>query len=257
MDKASSTQDPFGKALLYLPQYAFDKIADIFVCADVITASPRELQPATVSFWHDFKLSVETPVHHEAVRMAPRHNEVLWKEVQDVLKAGIITPASSSRSFPVLIFTKKDGKPQLARELIFKTLVLFSGYWQIKLSKSCKERRTFIFRTKTFQFEVMPFALMNAPSTFQRMVNNFFGQLGFVRVYPDNFNIFSRTLMDHLYHVQQVVHLIAMSVMIFEILECEFAQQKLTFLSHVTNEYGIEVTTSEVRAIRDISRPSK
>lgn len=41
-------------------------------------------------------------------------------------------------------------------------------------------------RIETFQFEIMRFGLMNAHSTFQRMMNKVAGHLNFVRVYLDD-----------------------------------------------------------------------
>ena len=47
----------------------------------------------------------------------------------------------------------------------------------------------------SFQFRVMPFGLCNAPSTFQRTMNNLPADCrGFAHVYIDGIVIYSRTL---------------------------------------------------------------
>lgn len=102
-------------------------------------------------------------------------------------------------SFPVLIATEKDGKPcfyvaycalnqrmNADRWLIpkiqeifdylgggnfFSILDRYSKYWQIRVSKSCKEKTIFFCSFGTLQFEVISFCLMNAPSTFQRIMD--------------------------------------------------------------------------------------
>ena len=56
----------------------------------------------------------------------------------------------------------------------FSSQNLFSGYWQIRMAQKCKEMTTFVRRYGTYKFEVMPFGLMNAPSTFQRMMDAIF-----------------------------------------------------------------------------------
>lgn len=97
-----------------------------------------------------------------------------------MLRAGIITPGSSAWLFAVVIMTKKNGKhgfcldyrilnikmnsyrfplpniqeifDELAGGVSFTTLDLFSGYWQIRLSKRCKEKTTFVCHSRTIQF---------------------------------------------------------------------------------------------------------
>lgn len=46
---------------------------------------------------------------------------------------------------------------------IFATLDLFSGYCKVRVTEHCKEKTNFVCRYETFQFEVIPFGLMNAP----------------------------------------------------------------------------------------------
>lgn len=55
--------------------------------------------------------------------------------------------------------------------LYFTTLDLFSGYWKIPLAEHCKDLTTFICNSGTFRSAFMPFGLVNAPTSFQKMVN--------------------------------------------------------------------------------------
>lgn len=98
-----------------------------------------------------------------------------------------------------MIASKKDGKPRffvdyrslnrvmkadrwplpkieelfddLQGSAVFTALDLFSGYWQVKMDENSKEKTSFVTRFGNYQFEVMSFGLMNAPSTFQRMMD--------------------------------------------------------------------------------------
>ena len=65
---------------------------------------------------------------------------------------------------------------------VFSTLDHFTRYWQVRMADQCKEVTTFVCRYGTFKFEVMPFGLMNDPSTFQRMMDLIFRNCPFVRV---------------------------------------------------------------------------
>lgn len=98
---------------------------------------------------------------------------------------------------------------ELAGNVRFATLDVFFGYWQIMTSESSKERTTFVCRHGTYMIEVMPFGLMNAPSTFPRMMDELLGRLLFVRVYLDEAVFFSEPLLVHVAHIRHVVLLVS------------------------------------------------
>lgn len=114
---------------------------------------------------------------------------------------------SSSWSFPVVIAKNKDGNPRFCVNYRFlnqrikadlwpipkiqKKLVdlsngkfctaleLFSGYWQIIFGEEFKEKDTFVCTFGAFYFDFMPFELIKALSTFQRMMEHIFRELLF------------------------------------------------------------------------------
>ena len=62
-----------------------------------------------------------------------------------------------------------------------------------------KFKTAFTCRYGTYEFNVLPFGLMNAPSTFQRVMNNVFLPLldcG-VLVYMDDILVYSKTVEEH------------------------------------------------------------
>lgn len=121
----------------------------------------NHLHAANVPVQHSFELSDKTPIYHNPRRMSPRHNQIVREEIDKMLHAGIITTTVSSWSFPVVIASKKGGKPrfcvdyralnrrikpnpwpiphidevfdELQGHALFSTLDLFQGHWQIKI----------------------------------------------------------------------------------------------------------------------------
>lgn len=80
---------------------------------------------------------------------------------------------------------------------VFKTLDLSSGYLQILMCNCCKEKTKLVCRFGTFQFEHMLFGLMNALSTFQRLMGSVLQGLDFAQVYLDDVVILSRSIEEH------------------------------------------------------------
>jgi hypothetical protein len=51
------------------------------------------------------------------------------------------------------------------------TLECISGYWQIPVNSADRDKTTFTSHEGIFRWHLMPFGLMNAPATFQRVVD--------------------------------------------------------------------------------------
>lgn len=54
------------------------------------------------------------------------------------------------------------------------------------MSEPCKHKTALVYIFGTLLFEVMPFGLMNAPSTFQPTMDIIFADIPFVRDYNDD-----------------------------------------------------------------------
>ena len=95
--------------------------------------------------------------------------------------------------------------PQRAR--IFTKLNLKHTYHLVRIALSDEWKTAFRTLYGSFKWLVMPFRLTNAPSVFQRFVNENFADLldVYVLVYLDDILIFSNNMADHKKHVKEVL----------------------------------------------------
>lgn len=132
---------------------------------------------------------------------------------------------------------------------VVTTLDFLSGYWQIRMDYSCEEMISFTTRHGTYQFEVLPFHLVDASFTFSRMMDVVIQGLPFARVYIVNVVIFGRSMKDHASHIRELVQKLSDTGLWIKISKGEFAQYTLQFLGHVIFSDGVRADDSKLAAI--------
>ena len=139
----------------------------------------------------------------------------------------------------------------------FTSLDLASGYWQVEMDPRDKEKTAFITQFGTFQFNVMPFGLCNAPATFQRLMDEVLhDDLGtFVVVYLDDLNIYSQTFNEHLQHLRQIFDRLKDAGLKLNPEKCMFASTELAFLGHIISKEGIRTDPAKIDKVRDFPQP--
>lgn len=103
-----STESELRKKLSHLAIHEIDQIVDLHNSKDVVANTLYDLKPSHVPHRHSFELIDTHPSYHRARRVAPKQNDLVRMKLDLMLRAGIITPASSAWSFPVVIATKKE-----------------------------------------------------------------------------------------------------------------------------------------------------
>lgn len=84
----------------------------------------------------------------------------------------------------------------------------YSGYNQIKMKVEDEEKTTFVITQGTFCFQVMPFGLKNAGTTFYCLMDKVFkDQIGRnIEVDVDNILVQSKKIEGHLSDLRETFH---------------------------------------------------
>lgn len=234
---------------------------------------------------HRIDTQGHAPVHTRPYRTGPHRREVIRREVQQMLRDGIIRESASEWASPVVIVPKKDGSlrfcvdyrklnavtrkdvyplpriddtlESLAGAVLFSSLDLASGYWQIPVEASDQPKTAFVTSFGLYEFTRMPFGLCNAPSTFQRCMDLLLSGLKWVHclVYLDDILVFSKDVPSHLQSLALVFGKLRTAGLSLKLKKCHFCRRRVRFLGHVVSEAGMAVDAAKTDAVRAMARP--
>ena len=218
------------------------------------------------------------------VKMNPRKIPVHFeKEVEAQLeqmqRQGVIRPSQSPWAAPVVLVRKKDGGlrfcvdyrrlndltvkdayplPRIDDTLDalgsakwFSTLDLASGFWQLEVNPQHREKTAFVTKQGLWEFNVFPYGLTNAPSTFQRLMELVLGGLQWIKclVYLDDIIIFGRTFLEHISRLGEVLGRLKSAQLKLKPAKCNLFSREVTYLGHVISAEGFSTDPAKVEAV--------
>ena len=142
--------------------------------------------------------------------------------------------------FPLVFFSpygKEEGRrletlwrfPE-AQHCHSPKLDLQKEYYQVPVAIKDIQKTALINSFGMYEFIRMPFGLLNAGNTFQRMIDLVLGDLTFCFVYIDDILIFSRDLSFHEDNLQEIFLLCQKHGLTIGLPKCEFAVSKIELL---------------------------
>lgn len=88
-------------------------LLEIFSRIDVTAELLEDLMPAEVSRTHHFGLTDESPIYFRPRRLSPLLNSPVLAEIFNMLPADIVKASVLVMAFPIVVITKRDGKPPM------------------------------------------------------------------------------------------------------------------------------------------------
>ena len=163
--------------------------------------------------------------------------------------------------------TKKDAYPlpwmqetmeSMVGTRFFSTMDLKSGFWQVKMAKDSQQYTAFMVGSMgVYEFLRMLYGLCNAPTTFQRLMQNCLGELNltYALIYLDDMIVFSQTEEEHLHRIRVVFARFLEHGLKLKLSKCHFLQDEITFLGHEVSAEGMKPGTANLKAIAEMAPP--
>ena len=104
----------------------------------------------------------------------------------------------------------------------------------------------------------MPFGLVNAPATFQRLMEVVLARLARTTcvVYLDNILVFGRNLSEHNANLKTVFERLREAGLRLKPTKCHLARQRVEFLGHVVSAAGVQTDPGKLKAVERYPVPT-
>ncbi|KAA0038027.1 Enzymatic polyprotein [Cucumis melo var. makuwa] len=222
----------------------------------------------TLPYEDGFK-EAQIPTKARPIQMNKDLVKVCKDEITDLLNKGLISTSKSpwscsafyvnnqtekERGVPRLVINYKplnkvlkwirypipnrqDLLKRITLAKVFSKFDMKSGFWQIQIHPSDRYKTTFNVPFGQFQWNVMPFGLKNAPSEFQKIMNDIFNQYQeFTIVYIDDVLVFSNTVDQHFKHLRVFLNVIKSNGLVVSQPKIKLFQTKIRFLGYEINQ---------------------
>lgn len=256
------TKEMISENTLNLEIEKFQSIEELLekVCSE------NPIDPNKTKGWMKASIKLIDPktiVRVKPMKYSPQDREEFSKQIKELLEMKLIKESKSPHMSPAFLVEneaeRRRGKKRMVvnykainnatigdshnlpnmHELltllrdknIFSTFDCKSGFWQVLLDEESQLLTAFTCPDGHYQWTVVPFGLKQAPSIFQRhMQNTLRGLEKFCTVYVDDIIVFSNNEKEHYVHVLSLLRTIQKNGIILSKKKANLFKTKINFL---------------------------
>ncbi|GFW10818.1 retrovirus-related Pol polyprotein from transposon 17.6 [Trichonephila clavipes] len=232
-------------------------------------------------------LTSELPIANRPYRTYFKDDTEIKKQLDALLKAGIIKPSYSSYAAPITLafknednartrlcidyrklnaITKLDAEPiplidavlnKLTHAKCFSTIDLCSGYWHIKLDDNESEKLAFTSNYGLFQFNRLPFGYKISPAIFQRAIRQILNKyhIKFALNYFDDIIVFSESVEEHAKLLEEIFKICGIENIKLKFSKCKFGKDTIEFLRYEIKQGSYTPNNTNVEIIKKLLPP--
>lgn len=277
----SHLKDMFEKSSTLLNREEKGLFAELLVKYESVFSRSSDDLGQTDRVKHRINTGSSAPIRQPPRRQPFGKREIERQEIEKMLEKGVIEPSNSPWASPIVLVTKKDGTTRfcvdyrrlndvtvkdayplprvdecldaLAGSKWFSCMDLNSGFWQIMVEPEDQMKTAFATSQGLYQFKVMPFGLVNAPSSFQRLMENVLRGIQWVEslLYMDDIITPGSSVQESLRRLENVFKRLKEANLKLKPSKCIFFQRSVNFLGHVVSEEGVHTSPDKIQAVVD------
>ena len=230
---------------------------------------------------HDIDTGTEAPFRQRPRRLPIAQQEALREQIHDLKARGLITNSASPWASNVILVRKKDSSwrlcvdyrgvnaktkirdpyllpridatlDALAGSKYYCTLDMASSYHQCELTERAKARSAFVTSFGHYQWEVMPFGLMNGPGTFQRLMDRVLEGVPFevAHCYLDDLIVHGKTVAECIVRLRLIFERLRAAGLKLKPKKCFMFQEQVLFLGHIISGEGVACDPEKIAAVK-------
>ncbi|KAK7114491.1 hypothetical protein V1264_000546 [Littorina saxatilis] len=232
---------------------------------------------------HEVHLTSNVPVRSKPYPIPFQARESLKKDIDNMLKMGVIRESSSPYSSPVVVVKKKDGTNRvcidfrkvnkitvfdpepmptaadLFRRLtgskIFSKIDLSKGYWQIPVREEDIPKTAFATPDGTYECLRMPFGMVNSGATLTRGMRKMLKGMKNVVYYWDDLLVHTETFAEHLETLRELFSRLTKANLTVRPSKCILGTDNVDFIGHSLKEGQKGLLLENVTKILNAPRP--
>lgn len=244
-----------------------------------------EVPTQTHVYQHRIKVTDPSKFVRRTYTIPMKYEEQVDQEIQRMLDNNVIRRSHSNYLNPLVVIKKKDDAIRLcmdmrnlnnvvekmydcapnAEELFAKCegaryltkLDLTSSFWQIPIRESDRKYTAFLYKNKTYEYNVVPFGLSTSLSAIVRCLENALGEevSPYTMVFVDDILVVSKTIQEHVNQLRVIFEKFRVAKISLNYKKCEFLKTNIKFLGHIISERGIKPDPIKIQSILNFPIP--
>ena len=240
----------------------------------------------TDSYVHKIKLTDPTPVFNKQFPLSEHARRFLREHIKELVRIGVLESSQSEWNSCCFVVPKSSGSYRMVIDLrsvnaktipaihngatvedimkvmgslepaMFSSCDILKGFWQIPLDPQSREFTSFNIPTiGSYRYTVTPMGASGSCYGFWTVMTAVTHGLTNTLAYLDDLLTASKTVDDHLAHLELLFKRIIMHKLTMGVDKCEFFQQQVDFLGFEVSKEGMRPAAPKTEVVKLIEPP--